>query len=794
MDYSRLSNGKVKLPINTYLTLREFSSKQDKTFISVPADISFINTVMSVVSQTSVAPVFRGIDRRTLMGAVTLWRDYVASMASSVVVQTTASTAPSTKSDDDVSNMAESGSIVASGAVKSSGLSGFNITLFGPSNPAVAPLAAELRSAGMSDEDVSRFLQGMVDLYASSSSLKSAADAVFSARLSMYKLNANFLAEVARHLGDIDAIGDLVNKLQDLYSLFALGSPVQNVVQTIEDRLMSCPLFEFGRFLISEFNSTFGSACVSRRRVSVEEEIDGDFLSAVESSDVPKAVRDILFKPFYREDIVAGHVIARLKTGYTSESEDCAFLPSDAFSYFDLWSLIFTLKRRWLGLSNSSYLSPGSTGATPSITAADLVQRIVSGTSLTSPEMPEAIVASPSPTLAGLACRFFKHRFYVNCFTKQTSMFSSKIRSIMDERKYLRDERFEIVLSETLDVGNAVIDAYCGMISDLRTLAQSTEIFWDIDSVIKDRLDVFLGKMDEIGKTYTLSSDHPRALHELSLLSLAADEGSTADVSVAWPDSTSTSARWLLNPVDESTVAYFCNTVLRGSWFNVETSDGKYPRLAINYSCLQSPSYLLTRDFENDWDMFADVSSLLSLVPLHYITDSGFSDTLLQTGDLVTIRSAEDVSKRFNVTPQVALSLYAQMHRMVVAGVATSATVLFHQHQPKIYVFADAANLPIYELGNEPEFVGQERALFLYPALSSARMNGITTERTSISFYSVNPSAGTRSEERREATETRDRTLVEERTEDMGTEAMSNMPERKTEYTAEKDLKNKLES
>lgn len=797
MNYQLNQLGSVKCSLTSAIILHELEDEKNKVYVNVPGRI----TVQEFIFSSGIDRdnrFFREMDEASLRGALRIWTQYIRDISTAAIFfrESTPPTAISSRGGAgyEEQNPSEGAKIPSTIGLR---LDNVKRLLIYPDSEYQTELCRLLVAHGLSDEDVRRFTAGITDLYSTNNSFKSAADALFSAELAQYNISQDDANRLMSDLESVTEVISLVNSLQSLYGFFAHGSSISSVAEYIVDHLKISPLFEYVRCQIDFYNHS-AYPIVQKDRAEVRHEIISQLATLSSAEKENNKVSDVL-RPLYARRWLVDNSSTVLSTGLRSSSTDnyaryisSLLYPQDDFvqfediTYVQLWNLYLKLKRGWMNIHDSH----------SSISMEEIVRAVRHKRDpLLYPRFPAGIDATDSRSAEILFLRYFFKTLLDKCFVITPGFYSSKIRGIMDDRKYLRDEKFESLLSSTLETGSVIIDAYADAVQYIKGIIDSDIIDWHIDSRDKADLDRFLSSVDEVGKTYTLPADHPRALFELANLNGTPFALNVAVPSYVVPDGVSRNLRWLFSSDESSTVAHLMTNRESGTWFGFSHSEQLSYQRALRWARHWTPMYMVTSDIADNYNWLSDVDAIFKILNFAQIARSGLSDFYFSIGSLTVFSRIEELIMRFNISVETALRIFRNIGRLgfdrnsgtfsddVTAADASDPTTVsdhfnfqaFSQNDmslhigleadggglvsdsrvsvyysldvpPKIYNFIPDGCLVISELGPEQNRIGFPVSRASFPAWLTTTISGVSSLEQNVVEIGYDSSTDTRSE------------------------------------------------
>ena len=666
MNYQLNQLGSVKCSLTSALILHELEDEKNKVYVNVPGRITIQEFIFSSGIDRENR-FFREMDEASLRGALRIWTRYIRDISTAAIFfrqdQPPTTNSPSRSETYEEVNPSEGARIPSTIGLR---LDHVKRLLIYPNSEYQSELQRLLVAHGLSDEDVRRFTAGITDLYSTNNSFKTAADALFSAELAQYNISQDDAVKLMTNLESIDDIISLVNRLQSLYGFFAHGSSISSVAEYIVEHLKSSVLFEYVRCQIDFYNHS-AYPIVQKDRAEVRHEIISQLATLSSAEKDNNEVSDVL-RPLYARRWLVDNSSTVLSTGLRSNNaspystfissllypqED--FVQFDDITYVQLWNLYLKLKRGWMNIHDSH----------SSISVEEIVRAVRHKRDpLLYPRFPAGIDATDSRSAEVLFLRYFFKTLLDKCFVITPGFYSSKIRGIMDDRKYLRDEKFESLLSSTLETGSVIIDAFADAVQYLKGIIDSDIIDWHIDSRDKSDLDKFLASVDEVGKTYTLPADHPRALFELANLNGAPFTLNASIPSFVVPDGVSRNLRWLFSNDESSTTAHLMTSRESGTWFGFSHSEQLSYQRALRWARNWTPIYMVTSDIADNYNWLSDVDAIFKILNFAQIARSGLSDFYFSIGSLTVFSRIEELIMRFNISVETALRIFRNIGRL----------------------------------------------------------------------------------------------------------------------------------
>lgn len=666
MNYQLNQLGAVKCSLTSAIILHELEEEKNKVYVNVPGRVTIQEFIFSSGIDRDNR-FFREMDEASLRGALRIWTRYIRDISTAAIFfrEDTPPVASSSRNEKayDEQNPANGAKIPSTIGLR---LDNVKRLLIYPDSEYQNELCRLLVAHGLSDEDVRRFTAGITDLYSTNNSFKTAADALFSAELAQYNISQDDAARLMDNLESVSDIISLVNRLQSLYGFFAHGSSISSVAEYIVEHLKSSPLFEYVRCQIDFYNHS-AYPIVQKDRAEVRHEIVSQLATLSSANRPDNAVSDVL-RPLYARRWLVDNSSTVLSTGLRSSNNDSysryissLLYPQDDFvqfedvTYVQLWNLYLKLKRGWMNIHDSH----------SSISIDEIIRAVRHKRDpLLYPRFPAGIDATDSRHAEILFLRYFFKILLDKCFVITPGFYSSKIRGIMDDRKYLRDEKFESLLASTLETGSVIIDAYADAVQYIKGIIDSDIIDWHIDSRDKADLDKFLSSVDEVGKTYTLPADHPRALFELANLNGAPFVLNVSVPSYVVPDGVSRNLRWLFSSDESSTVAHLMTNRESGTWFGFSHSEQLSYQRALRWARHWTPIYMVTSDIADNYNWLSDVDAIFKILNFAQIARSGLSDFYFSIGSLTVFSRIEELIMRFNISVETALRIFRNIGRL----------------------------------------------------------------------------------------------------------------------------------
>lgn len=666
MNYQLNQLGSVKCSLTSAIILHELEEEKNKVYVNVPGRITIQEFIFSSGIDRDNR-FFREMDEASLRGALRIWTRYIRDISTAAIFfrQDKPPVASSSKSGSEYEELNPSDGAKIPSTI---GLRLDNVKrlLIYPDSEYQNELCRLLVAHGLSDEDVRRFTAGITDLYSTNNSFKTAADALFSAELAQYNISQDDAARLMMNLESVSDVIALVNRLQSLYGFFAHGSSISSVAEYIVEHLKTSPLFEYVRCQIDFYNHS-AYPIVQKDRSEVRHEIISQLATLSSTDKDDNEVSDVL-RPLYARRWLVDNSSTVLSTGLRSNTTNAYsryissllypkedFVQFDDVTYIQLWNLYLKLKRGWMNIHDSH----------SSISIDEIVRAVRQKRDpLLYPRFPAGIDATDSRGAEILFLRYFFKTLLDKCFVITPGFYSSKIRGIMDDRKYLRDEKFESLLSSTLETGSVIIDAYADAVQYIKGIIDSDIIDWHIDSRDKADLDKFLSSVDEVGKTYTLPADHPRALFELANLNGTPFVLNVSVPSYVVPDGVSRNLRWLFSSDESSTTAHLMTNRESGTWFGFSHSEQLSYQRALRWARHWTPIYMVTSDIADNYNWLSDVDAILKILNFAQIARSGVSDFYFSIGSLTVFSRIEELIMRFNISVETALRIFRNIGRL----------------------------------------------------------------------------------------------------------------------------------
>lgn len=666
MNYQHNQLGTVKCSLTSALILQELEDEKNKVYVNVPGRITIQEFIFSSGIDRENR-FFREMDEASLRGALRIWTRYIRDISTAAIFFRQ-DVPPTPQNSRDTSVYEEHNPAAGAKIPSTIGLRLDNVKrlLIYPDSEYQNELNRLLIAHGLSEDDVKRFTAGITDLYSTNNSFKTAADALFSAELAQYNISQDDASKLVQSIESVSDILNLVNRLQSLYGFFAHGSSISSVAEYIVQHLKTSPLFEYVRCQIDFYNHS-AYPIVQKDRAEVRHEIISQLVTLSSTDKEEDNVSDVL-KPLYARRWLVDNSSTVLSTGLRSDNPDLYsnylssllypkedFIQFDDVTYIQLWNLYLKLKRGWMNIHDSQ----------SAISVEEIVRAVRHKRDpMLYPRFPAGIDATESKRAEVLFLRFFFRTLLDKCFVITPGFYSSKIRGIMDDRKYLRDEKFESLLSSTLETGSVIIDAFADSVAYIKGIINSSMIDWHIDSRDKADLDKFLSSVDEVGKTYTLPADHPRALFELANLNGTPFALEVNVPAYVVPDGVSRNLRWLFSNDESSTVAHLMTYHESGTWFGFSHSEQLSYQRALRWARRWTPIYMVTTDIADNYSWLSDVDAIFKILNFAQIARSGLSDFYFSIGSLTVFSKIEELIARFNISVETALRIFRNIGRL----------------------------------------------------------------------------------------------------------------------------------
>lgn len=425
-----------------------------------------------------------------------------------------------------------------------------------------------------------------------------------------------------RQLGEVkyEDLHRAISKIQDIYSRLAAGQPAADIVSTLRALFEGETLFATIRQLHFLMTAAPGGSVSTKLS-----HVLNTFSRGMNGQDIVTLTEEV---PgiLYQVDGVDG-------------------FPN--LEYKDLLGGYFAMIRTIMGVT--------TTNTTQSVNFRELLTGMMTGVDMPLPFVPSDLRPESLETVERFVVQQFTSRVIELICKRDYGTVASGLRSIMDDRKYRRNETFDAFLQESLDVVSVIFEAFKNVTGMLRGLIDNPTIWFDdVHPVRRKQYTKSLWEYLSQFSSFSTATDDRRRLYDLALV---VNEGTYITTSVPKfivPDSVIKNAESaLMYANDKATefAAYFKQPTSSSMWDapvpvnHIILSQAK--EVHLDYMVRQRTPEFLTK--------YDAMRSAFMLQPMKdVISKSRFSFTLMESARAVYVATAEEFATRLSLPLDVA--------------------------------------------------------------------------------------------------------------------------------------------
>lgn len=433
--------------------------------------------------------------------------------------------------------------------------------------------------------------------------------------------------------------------IQELYSKFASSDSVEAVGAFISETINANSFMAYVRMLYSIFHKTNAPSV------------------PIKLSYVTETIMTSLFdeRPITYEAVIPGYEYRISDVGFM---QDVTFADATAASVLGL--------RTIMGIDLSNEQAP-LVRDLPSIAT-----QMITGIGSIIPSLPEGLTIDVDRSQKLLLTIFF-HRLIHRLTTSEFGTLEGRVRNVMDSRKYERNEAFDSIIRESLQVCSVVFESFLDACAYFKNMALDESVhFTDIRPRFRKKYSDLVFDFYGQFKTFFLPTTHVRFMREPALVTNHQFESSASMPETFLPDSEMKGGlRAVMSLSDMSTYEFYKSDILTGSAVDAKLDFPlKVLSLAKNVMPQNFFSVPVPESFKHD--LFKYEFSFIPINDLAKNTD--FLSHYTSHAHIVMVSNVEEFMREFALPYAVAKSIFKKPELFVdISGISKT---IYHWEDP----------------------------------------------------------------------------------------------------------------
>lgn len=274
------------------------------------------------------------------------------------------------------------------------------------------------------------------------------------------------------------------------------------------------------------------------------------------------------------------------------------------------------------------------------------------------PSLPKDLACSAAEMKQGqdVFSKMWLMNAYQMILTGDEGQLSHQISNVMEERKYTRNETWDVMVREGISIASIVFSAYIKTGAQFRDWARDEDIYFSNDAALPHNVKLKLNKfVFEIVQGYNsfLRLDHPRFLHNPAHIVNFAEQTRVVDDTTYYvPDDQIkfNKAQWIITPDLERTLIYK-NQKIQGTDMDLEM-DVMRPLLPMALPIAPLLGFTISRPPLFGGDISTAFLGIQSLK--HLVSQTNIPGEILKQSELVLISDKTDLAETFDISEEIA--------------------------------------------------------------------------------------------------------------------------------------------
>lgn len=473
-----------------------------------------------------------------------------------------------------------------------------------------------------------------------------------------------------------------VETVQTLYSMFVRSSSVAEIAAFIREEFFNNKFLEMTRILLKTMNYESNASVMARTSYVLDETF--------------RAIYDV---PFVE--------MSPKFTGKVYQIED-VFLPELNFAEM-IGGVVISIR----SLAGMPWSTEEST-----LKLDDVVTQMVTGVGQLSPFVPAEVGDIDIDRVSQFMERITLKHALERILTNDFGQFENRVMSVINERKYLRDDAYDEIIRDGVRCASILFEAFLDTGASMKYFALSDDIFYpEIHPVLQREIRDFTFNMLGEFKNFSLPMENPRFYNEPAhMINQTVSYDFNLPEFVLSDDDRKNAKSFVLGAQDEEFLKVYTSGLDSGDIWDLDTVP--IGRRMLNNADLVQPTYRYTFAVTNDILRSEAVRYTFGLIPYKdVVAKLDFAKDLLEKGTLKMFKSAFEMSMIMRMPLELAESMFEKYGDDLFLDLTAHNDLLFY-FAPELFKIrevkelGDKVNRVKPFIANWPAFMTEKDASF----------------------------------------------------------------------------------